>query len=70
MATTEKLTCSECGAEFEFDPESNEKVITSLNELFKPRNWLIWTKHHRNIQSGNTNGISSPFSSVLTPEVM
>jgi hypothetical protein len=37
MAKKQKLTCPECGAEFEFDPESKEKVITSLNESFRPQ---------------------------------
>jgi len=37
MAEKQKLKCSECGVEFEFDPEANEKVITSLNESFRPQ---------------------------------
>jgi len=36
MAEKQKLTCPDCGIEFEFDPNSDEKVITSLNENFRP----------------------------------
>ena len=36
MAEKQKLKCSECGEEFEFDPNSDEQVITSLNENFRP----------------------------------
>lgn len=37
MADIQKLNCSECDAEFEFDPNSDEQVITSINESFKPK---------------------------------
>mgnify|MGYP000743008232 CR=1 FL=1 len=37
MAEKQKLKCPECGEEFEFDPNSDEQVITSLNESFRPR---------------------------------
>jgi DNA-directed RNA polymerase subunit RPC12/RpoP len=30
MAEKQKLKCSECGEEFEFDPNSDEQVITSF----------------------------------------
>ena len=36
MAEKQQLKCSECGEEFEFDPNSDEQVITSLNENFRP----------------------------------
>ena len=37
MDVIQKLTCPECKAEFEFDPNSHEKVIMSLNESFRPQ---------------------------------
>jgi hypothetical protein len=37
MAEKQKLKCPECGEEFEFDPNSDHKVITSLNESFRPK---------------------------------
>ncbi|WP_430403693.1 hypothetical protein [Fluviicola sp.] len=37
MAEKQKLICPECTEEFEFDPNSDEKVITSLNESFRPQ---------------------------------
>lgn len=37
MAEKQKLKCSECGEEFEFDPNSEISIITSLNESFKPQ---------------------------------
>lgn len=36
MAEKQKLKCYECGEEFEFDPNSDEQLITSLNENFRP----------------------------------
>lgn len=32
MADKQQLTCPECGEQFEFDPNRDEKVVTSLNE--------------------------------------
>lgn len=37
MAEIQKLTCPDCEVEFEFDPNSNQKVITSLDESFVPK---------------------------------
>lgn len=37
MAEKQKLVCPECKAEFEFDPNSDTKVITSLNESYRPQ---------------------------------
>lgn len=37
MAKKQTLKCHECEEEFEFDPSSGEKVITSLNESFIPK---------------------------------
>jgi hypothetical protein len=37
MAKIQKLICPECKAEFEFDPNSEVKVITSLNKSFRIR---------------------------------
>ena len=36
MGKPQKLKCPDCGEEFEFDPDSDNKVITSLNESFRP----------------------------------
>lgn len=37
MAEKQKLTCPECTIEFEFDPNSDTSVITSLNESYRPK---------------------------------
>lgn len=37
MAEIQKLTCPDCKTEFEFDPNSGTKVITSLNESYRPQ---------------------------------
>jgi Fe2+ or Zn2+ uptake regulation protein len=37
MSDIQKLKCPECGEEFEFDPNANENVITSLNESHRPK---------------------------------
>jgi hypothetical protein len=36
MAEKQKLKCSECGEEFEFDPNSDERVVISRNESAPP----------------------------------
>ncbi len=35
MSKIQKLICPECKAEFEFDPDSDTKVITSINKSFR-----------------------------------
>lgn len=37
MAEIQKLKCPECDTEFEFDPNSDEQVITFINESFRPK---------------------------------
>lgn len=37
MADKQELTCPECNTKFEFDPNSDSKVVTSLNESFRPQ---------------------------------
>jgi hypothetical protein len=52
----QKLTCPDCGASFEFDPNANQQVITSLNESYRPQinkvlgvtAYLTCPKGHRN----------------------
>lgn len=33
----QKLTCPECQMVFEFDPNANQQVVTSLNESYRPQ---------------------------------
>lgn len=56
MAGIQQLVCPDCGSEFEFDPNLDNKVITSLNESFRPKlkkevvvtAYLKCPKGHRN----------------------
>ncbi|MDW3196443.1 MAG: hypothetical protein R8G66_28975 [Cytophagales bacterium] len=37
MAQKQNLECPECGAKFVFDPNSDQKVISNLNESYVPK---------------------------------
>jgi hypothetical protein len=37
MVEIQKLICPECKVEFDFDPNSNTRIVTSLNESVRPK---------------------------------
>ncbi len=37
MVEIQKLKCPDCGEVFEFDPNSDEKVLTNLKESFRQK---------------------------------